>query len=65
MGEIKKVSNVEVKTKRQNLFLIFENDHSKVRMLVQSRLENQRISHGQPSPRPTLPGSQAVVACAS
>ena len=34
---------VEVKTKRQYLFLIFENDHSKLRILVYSRLENQRI----------------------
>ena len=34
---------VEVKTKRQIFFLIFENDHSKVRILVYSRLENQRI----------------------
>ena len=34
---------VEVKTKRQNFFLIFENDHSKLRILVCSRLENQRI----------------------
>ena len=33
----------EVKTKRQNLFLIFENDHSKLRVLVYSRLENRRI----------------------
>ena len=27
----------------QNIFLIFENDHSKVRVLVHSRLENHRI----------------------
>ena len=34
---------VEVKTKCQNVCLIFENDHSKLRILVYSRLENQRI----------------------
>ena len=34
---------VEVKTKRQNLFLIFENDHLKLRILVYSGLQNQRI----------------------
>ena len=34
---------VEVKTKRQNLFLIFENDHSKLRILVYSRLKNTFI----------------------
>ena len=32
---------VIVKTKRQNLFLIFENGHSKLRILGYSRLENQ------------------------
>ena len=39
-------SIVAVTTKRQNLFLSkenFENDHSKLRILVDSRLENQRI----------------------
>ena len=34
---------VEVKTKCRNHFLIFGNDHSKLRILVYSRLENQRI----------------------
>ena len=34
---------VEVKRKRQNIVLIFQNDHSKLRILVYSRLENQRI----------------------
>ena len=34
---------VEVKKEHQNLFLIFENDHSKLRTLVYSRLKNQRI----------------------
>ena len=34
---------IEVKTKRQNIFLITENDHSKLRILVYSRLEYQRI----------------------
>ena len=34
---------VEVKRKRQNHFLIFENDLSKLRILVYSRLGNQRI----------------------
>ena len=34
---------VEVKTKRQNFFLIIENDHSKLRILVYSCPENQRI----------------------
>ena len=34
---------VEVKTKRQNHFLIFESDHSKLRIWVFTRLGNQRI----------------------
>ena len=34
---------VEVKTKHQNVFLVFENDHSKLRILVYYRLEYQRI----------------------
>ena len=42
-GLLPHLSIDEVKTKRQNLFLIFENDHSKLRILVYSRLGNQRI----------------------
>ena len=34
---------IEVKTKRQNFFLIFEIDQLKLRISVYSRLENQRI----------------------
>ena len=35
--------SVEVKSIGQNIFLICGNDHSKLRILVYSRLENQRI----------------------
>ena len=42
MSYVSDASNVEVKTKRQNLSLIFGNDHSKLRILLYSRLENQR-----------------------
>ena len=34
---------VVVNTKHQNIFLIFENNHSKLPILVYSDLENQRI----------------------
>ena len=50
---------VEVKRKRQNLILIFENDHSKLKILVYSRLRNQRI---WPLPNASL--STHVVAAA-
>ena len=44
---------VEVKTKHQNLILIFENDQSKLRILVYSRLENPPYhQHSYHDPHP-------------